>query len=75
MLQLVKNFLREEEGMGVIEIVIIIAVLVALALAFRGHIVRFFNKIIGQAFPDSEKINEIGVDPNTIDTTLIEQAQ
>jgi Flp pilus assembly pilin Flp len=60
MVQLLKGFLKEEEGLGVIEIVILIAVLVALALAFRGHIVGFFNRIIKQAFPDGDDVGDLG---------------
>ena len=38
MLKLVKGFLKEEEGMGTVEIVLIIAVLVAIALLFNSSI-------------------------------------
>jgi len=38
---LIKNFLREEEGMGTVEIVIILAVLVSIALIFRNTIIKF----------------------------------
>lgn len=40
-----KFFLKSEEGMGTIEIVIIIAILVALAFLFRGFIIEFFNDL------------------------------
>jgi Flp pilus assembly pilin Flp len=34
----IKNFLKSEEGMGVIEIVLIIVVLVGLAILFKSQI-------------------------------------
>lgn len=54
MLKHVKSFLKEEDGMGVIEIVIIIAVLVTIALVFRERIFGFFEAIIDRAFPTDE---------------------
>lgn len=50
MRDLLKRFWREEEGMGTVEIVIIIAVLVAVALIFRGAIVTFVKNITGKLF-------------------------
>ena len=53
MVQVIKNFLKEEDGMGVIEIVIIISVLVALALLFRKQIGDFANNLMDKMFdPD-----------------------
>ncbi|MBQ7976132.1 MAG: hypothetical protein IJ300_10655 [Clostridia bacterium] len=56
MLSLVKSFLKEEEGMGTVEIVLIIAVLVAIALLFKDKITEFVNKALGNIFDglDSE---------------------
>lgn len=45
-----KRFLNEEDGLGTVEIVIIIAVLVGLALIFRKAIFSFLNQIIGRLF-------------------------
>ena len=59
MVKLIKNFLKEEDGLGTVEIVVIIAVLVGIALIFRSAIFSFvksaLNKIVGQgnsAFDD-----------------------
>ena len=41
------------KGMGTVEIVIIIAVLVSLALLFREGLVRYGNKIMDFCFDDS----------------------
>jgi Flp pilus assembly pilin Flp len=38
---LIKNFFRDEDGMGTVEIVIILAVLVSIALIFRNTIIKF----------------------------------
>ncbi len=50
MKNLLTRFWKEEEGMGTVEIVIIIAVLVAVALIFRGAIVQFVQNITGKLF-------------------------
>lgn len=46
-----KSFLKEESGMGTIEIIIIMAILIALALIFRTFIMDLANTIF-------EKIKE-----------------
>lgn len=50
MLKLVKGFFKEEEGMGTVEIVLIIAVLVAIALLFKDKITTFVNNALGNIF-------------------------
>lgn len=54
-----KNFLQrfwqEEDGMGTVEIVIIIAVLVAVALLFKDGIEDFVNKLMDDFFVAPEK--------------------
>ena len=50
MLKCIKNFFTEEDGMGVIEIVIIIAVLVGLALLFRTQISKFAGSLMKKVF-------------------------
>ncbi len=42
---LLKKFIKREEGMGTIEIVIIIAVLIGLAFLFRSFAVSFFTEL------------------------------
>jgi Flp pilus assembly pilin Flp len=52
MIKLIKDFLKDEDGLGTVEIVVIIAVLVGIALIFRSVIFSFvksaLNKIVGQ---------------------------
>lgn len=64
-LNLRSNFCKlwnEEEGMGTIEIVIIIAVLIGLAFLFRGFAVSFFNELT-DGIRDNNQINELFINP------------
>lgn len=47
---------KEEEGMGTVEIVIITAILVGLALLFREQIITFLNSILSKTFTNGESI-------------------
>lgn len=44
-LKSVKQFLTEEEGMGTVEIILIIVVLVGLVLLFKEQITKIVNSI------------------------------
>ena len=56
MFSLLKSFLKEEDGLGTVEIVIIVAILVGIALIFRTAIIDFVKGIMGQVFnSDIEK--------------------
>lgn len=50
MLQRVKMLLKQEAGMGTVELVIILAVLVGIALIFRSYIFDFVDTIIENIF-------------------------
>lgn len=50
MVNLLKRFWNEEDGMTTIEIVIIIAVLVGVALIFKDAIAKFISDLIDQIF-------------------------
>lgn len=58
-----KNFLLDEEGMGTVEMVLIIAALVAVAFALRTYIGNWFTKNVERAFEggDLSKASEIVV--------------
>jgi Flp pilus assembly pilin Flp len=56
MISELKRFLREEDGMGTVEVIIIIAVLVGVALLFRKQLITFVNGIIDNIFPDANKL-------------------
>lgn len=57
-----RNLWNQEEGMGTIEIVIIIAVLIGLAFLFRGFAVSFFNELT-DGIRDNNQINELFINP------------
>lgn len=45
-----KSFIKDESGLGTVEIVIIISILVGLALIFRKQIYSFVNQIFEKIF-------------------------
>lgn len=53
--QIVK-FWKEEEGIGVIEIVVIVAILLILALIFRTEITKMLTDIIKKANVQKDKV-------------------
>ena len=63
MLKLVKGFLKEEEGMGTLEIVVIIGVLVALALIFKDAIGTYAKNLMEKFF-NSDNVNNTLDKPN-----------
>lgn len=44
-----KNLLHDEEGMGTLEVLLIVAVLVAIALLFRDKITEWVNTILNKS--------------------------
>lgn len=48
----VKNFWKDEEGLGTLEILLIVAVLVGVALLFRTQIMDWVDKLLKKS--DSE---------------------
>ena len=55
---MLKNFLKEEDGMGTAEVVVIAAVLVAMALIFKKNIENFINKISEEFInPDTARLD------------------
>jgi len=52
-MKLLKSFLIEEDGLETVEIVVLLAVLVSIALIFRGQVIEFvrsnLSKIFGSA--------------------------
>lgn len=52
--------LNSKKGMGTVEIVIIIAVLVALALIFRQGLTDFAHKVMTYCFDDAKIVAALG---------------
>jgi len=48
MLKKIRNFWKEEQGMGTVEIILIIVVLVGLVIIFKGQISALVNSIFGK---------------------------
>jgi len=58
----IKNvFLKNEEGMGTVEIVIIIAVLVGLALIFRDAILQFASGVMESLFANDQLGKDVDI--------------
>lgn len=53
MLNILKSFIKDEDGISTVEIVVLIAILVGIALLFRNSIVSFVKKII-EGFIDAD---------------------
>ena len=51
--------IKSKKGMGTVEVVIIIAILVALALIFRSTLMGFAENIMSSVFNDSNVIGQI----------------
>lgn len=63
-MKILKAFLKEEDGLGTVEIVLLIAILVGLALLFKKQIVGFVANILG-------KIQGNEIDPSDIENTKV----
>ena len=59
MLEVLKGFLKDEDGISTVEIVVIIAILVGLALLFKTSIVSYVKKLL-------DKFLNVKVDPTQI---------
>lgn len=53
----VKRIIKREEGLGTVEMVVILAVLVGIALIFREYLFDFITDITGNIF--GSELNEI----------------
>ncbi len=55
-LKTVKDFLKEEDGMGTVEIILIIVVLVGLVIIFKEQITKIVNSIFSKITKQTNKI-------------------
>jgi len=51
-----KTIWKEEEGLGTVEIIFIIAVLVVIVILFRDQIMTFIKTLMGNATKESDKL-------------------
>ena len=56
------NRITDRRGMGTVEVVIILAVLVGIALIFREAITEFVNNIIDATLNDENIIDRLKID-------------
>lgn len=59
-----KRFLCEEDGMETIEVVVIIAVLVTIALVFRKSITGYVTQLTDKLFSDDKMDQMTDIDVN-----------
>lgn len=52
----IKSFMAEEDGIGVVEIILILVILIALVLIFKNKITAIVNDALGQIDSDSGDI-------------------
>jgi Flp pilus assembly pilin Flp len=54
--EIMKEFIREEDGIGVVEIILILVILIGLVLIFKNQIEELVNNILESITSNSEKI-------------------
>ena len=54
----VSGFWRDEEGLGTLEMILIIAVLIAVVLVFREEIIKVVKSLIATAGDKSQEVFE-----------------
>ena len=52
----IKNFIREEDGMGTVEVILIIVVLVGLVIIFKEQITKIVESIFSKITKQTNKI-------------------
>jgi len=55
-LKTMKNFLREEDGMGTVEIILIIVVLVGLVIIFKEQITKIVESIFSKITDQTNRV-------------------
>jgi Flp pilus assembly pilin Flp len=60
MLSLVKDFWKDESGLGTVEIIVILAVLIAIALIFKDAITKWVKDALDVLFPPKDIVNNQG---------------
>ncbi len=58
MIEKFKRVWKKNAGFGTVELVILVAILVGIALLFRGQITDFVNDVMGGVF-SNQKVQEI----------------
>lgn len=53
-MELLKQFYEEEDGLGTVEMVVLLAVLVSIALIFKGQITEFVRSNLEKIFQNTD---------------------
>ncbi|WP_338325883.1 Flp1 family type IVb pilin [Paenibacillus luteus] len=56
LMQAIRAFWAEEEGLGTLEIILIIAVVIIIALLFKDWIIELIERLMGKADDEADKI-------------------
>ena len=56
MLEFWKDFMENEDGVGVVEIVLVLVVLIGLVLIFKGNISKLMNNIFKEINKKSKQV-------------------
>lgn len=56
--QMLRRLWKEEEGLGTVEIIFIIAVILVIVLIFKNEIITFIKSIMKKATTESNKLFE-----------------
>ena len=56
MLEFWKDFMENEDGVGVVEIVLVLVVLIGLVLIFKGNISKLINNIFKEIYKKSKEV-------------------
>ncbi|OPA76931.1 multidrug transporter [Paenibacillus selenitireducens] len=56
--KLLNDVWKDEDGLGTVEIIFIIAVLVVIVLLFKDKIMEFIERLMGKATSESDKLFE-----------------
>lgn len=64
-MEMLKRFYTEEEGMGTVEIVMIIAALMCIALLFQKQIVGFAKGLMEKVFDNKYSVAPDQIQPTT----------
>ncbi|WP_455717853.1 Flp1 family type IVb pilin [Anaerosporobacter sp.] len=55
-INVIKGFVKEEDGLGVVELVLIIVILIALVILFKDEVEKFINSLFEKATDRSDGI-------------------
>lgn len=61
MFQLLKDFWYEEEGLGTLEVVLILVVVLAMAVVFKKQIIGFFEGLMSQISGSQDEFKDIKI--------------